>query len=405
MNILFIVDTDWLRKTYRLHYHHIAKYLSLSGHQVYVVDYDAHWQSRNNDRKVQFRTQKYVDETTSTQVFRPSIAKLPGLDRLTAQLSSVPLLEKLISKYSIDIIITGSITYALPTLLVSKYYHVPFIYFVIDFVSSGIFIPNPILRSLSRLFERRLCKKAAKIFVLTRGLKRHVLSFGIEEDKVKVIPTGVSTDVFRPDPDFNGIRDMYGLNGKMVVLYLGAIRKGYGLEKFIESFPFVKKEIPSCVYLLIGYSRPKEYVKQLTSLAKKFDDSSSIIFQGPCPYSKVPEIISASDICVVTLPHSDFAHSAFPIKLFEYMACAKPVVCTKLEGVKSVVDDSHVFFVDYDEKSIGDALVSLGRDKEKRETLGQLGRQFVEKNYDWSLIVDDFERLLADVMYEQNGML
>lgn len=398
MNILFIVDTDWLRKTYRLHYHHIAKYLSSRGHRVYVVDYDAHWQSRNNDRKIQFRTQKYVDETTLTQVFRPSIVKLRGLDRLSIQFSSVPLLKKLINKYSIDIIITGSITYALPTMLVSIYCRIPFIYYVIDSVSSEIFVPNRILRSLSRLFEKYLCIKAAQIFVLTLRLKQHILSFGIQEDKVKIIPTGVSTDVFRPDLNVDYIRKTYGLSDKTVVLYLGAIRKGFGLEKFIESFPFVKKEVPNCVYLLVGYSRPKEYVKWLMSMAKKFDDPNSIMFLGPRPYDKVPEIISASDICIVTLPPRSFAHKAFPIKLFEYMACGKPVVCTKLDGVMSVLTDLYIRFVNYNEKSIANKLISLAQNDMERENLGRLGRNFVKRNHDWSHIADIFEKGIYETL-------
>jgi len=84
-----------------------------------------------------------------------------------------------------------------------------------------------------------------------------------------------------------------------------------------------------------------------------------------------------------------------PIKMYEYMAAAKPVIATRLPGLVREFGDAHgVEYVDNPHQVVPTALrlAEAGRISD----LGKTARAFVSKN-DWEAIADEFERLLQGV--------
>ena len=88
MNILFIHEIDWLRKVV-FEIHTLSELLSLSGHQVYAIDYESMWVKDKPLDFGSFRTdlvngvaRAYPDASVSLR--RPGFIKIPGLSRLSA---------------------------------------------------------------------------------------------------------------------------------------------------------------------------------------------------------------------------------------------------------------------------------------------------------------------------------
>ena len=81
-----------------------------------------------------------------------------------------------------------------------------------------------------------------------------------------------------------------------------------------------------------------------------------------------------------------------PIKLYEYLAMAKPVVCTRLPGVlKEFGCDSGITYVDRPE----DVLVCIKQlNKSRIRDLKEDAMRFI-KNYSWGSIVSEFEEILV----------
>ena len=116
MRLLFSVDTDWIRRTYRLHYHYLAKHLSTRKHRIFVVDFNAHWSSEANNLPLS----GYFDKTTNANIYRPKHLYIEKFDRFTASITVLFLFIKLAIKEKIDIIVNGSIVYAVPVIIMSK---------------------------------------------------------------------------------------------------------------------------------------------------------------------------------------------------------------------------------------------------------------------------------------------
>ena len=50
-------------------------------------------------------------------------------------------------------------------------------------------------------------------------------------------------------------------------------------------------------------------------------------------YSDVPHYIAAADICLLPALLNKTMRDIVPIKLYEYLACGKPVIATRLPGI------------------------------------------------------------------------
>lgn len=82
--------------------------------------------------------------------------------------------------------------------------------------------------------------------------------------------------------------------------------------------------------------------------------------------------------------------------MYEYMACGKPVIATKLPGIMKEFGEEHgVIYVDKPEDALNKA-VELIENRTLHE-YGSKARGFVEK-YNWDDIVDEFERVLKGVV-------
>ena len=113
MNILFIHEVDWLRKVV-FEMHTLSELLSLSGHQVYVIDYESMWvkHKRLDFGTLRTKTLNRVARAyseASVCLRRPGFIKIPGLSRLSAAFSHYREIQKIIKEKDIDILILYSI--------------------------------------------------------------------------------------------------------------------------------------------------------------------------------------------------------------------------------------------------------------------------------------------------------
>ena len=87
-----------------------------------------------------------------------------------------------------------------------------------------------------------------------------------------------------------------------------------------------------------------------------------------------------------------------PIKIFEYLACGKPVLSTLLKGTMDLLpkEDFGIIYSPYD--SFVESLTDLLANTEKLEELGNKGLDYVIKNHDWNILADSllkkFENLV-----------
>jgi len=89
------------------------------------------------------------------------------------------------------------------------------------------------------------------------------------------------------------------------------------------------------------------------------------------------------------------AHHALPLKLFEYMACQRPVIASRSTGMEEIVGDKVLYATDVEEW--GAKIKHLYHQVELRQRLGEEGRGLVVANYDWDRLTSLLEEILLSV--------
>jgi glycosyltransferase involved in cell wall biosynthesis len=130
--------------------------------------------------------------------------------------------------------------------------------------------------------------------------------------------------------------------------------------------------------LIIGYGMHDN----LNSLVKKLKLEEHVVFPGMISHRDIPLYINASDVCVITRPKGVLGS---PLKVFEYMACSRPIILTKIEGLDDIEKYSAGILVNVNIREIADEIIRLLTNKNLRIKLGENGRKLVLKKYTWDI--------------------
>jgi glycosyltransferase involved in cell wall biosynthesis len=228
---------------------------------------------------------------------------------------------------------------------------------------------------------RKNIEKAEKVTVTADMLKR---TYNIPDTKCELIPNGVDTNLFR---NYGDTKEELGLNG-FVIGYVGVLREWVDLEPVFMALKDLDEEIKMVV---VGKEGKFD---ENVELAKKCGVSDRVTFTGMVHYSHVPKYISAMDVCLIPFKRNAISENALPLKLFEYMACERPIISTELPGIKAVAGNKVMYAAN--KKEYKEKIEELYKDEGLRYKLGEEGRQLVEENYDWEKIVGRMERILIE---------
>ena len=209
-------------------------------------------------------------------------------------------------------------------------------------------------------------------------------------ERVHVIPNGVDTERFQPQPPNPSLRRQLVLpDDAPVAGILAALRPEKNHEMFLEVAARVRREIPAAHFLLIGDGPRRPVLERLTA---QLGLSDAVHFLGTRP--DVPELLSLTDVVLLT-SHVE----ANPVSILEALAVGKPVVATRVGSVpQSVLDREVGYLVEPgDAATMAAHVVELFRQPKLAAALGAAGRQHVVANSSLERMVEGYEELLCDL--------
>ena len=161
-----------------------------------------------------------------------------------------------------------------------------------------------------RVMEEIAALSARLVVMSERGAEFLHDIYGISPEKIDYIPHGIP-DVPFEDPSFH--KDLFGVEGKIVLLSFGLISANKGIENVIEAMPAILENHPNVVYIILGKTHPQvlrnegeTYRLSLQRLAEEKGIESQVIFYNQfVSLEELVEFISAADIYVT--PYLDVA--------------------------------------------------------------------------------------------------
>ena len=107
---------------------------------------------------------------------------------------------------------------------------------------------------------------------------------------------------------------------------------------------------------------------------------------GYIPHKEVPEYINASNAGTALFhPTRRFVKTAYPIKLFEYMICGKPVLVSDLPAIRKIIDESKCGLLadPMDIVKVAESIEFMLEHPVETRAMGDAGRIAVQTKYNW----------------------
>lgn len=240
--------------------------------------------------------------------------------------------------------------------------------------------PRAFWRRFLPWLDRAALARSHRLVSLTEAFKAWVTRKGLRRaSEIAVIPDAYDPSVYFPvDPGV--ARAGLGLPPQApIVGYAGLTFAYRGLDTLVRAFSGVLQRHPGALLALVG-GRPHE-VAELKELARRCGiPPGSLIFPGQVPQRRAATYLNASDVLVI--PDTVTTMTASPLKLFEYMAVGKPIVCKDMPSLREILDDeSAVFFEAGNVEALASALGSV---LDEPESAGRLGEEALRRSAEYT---------------------
>jgi len=236
-----------------------------------------------------------------------------------------------------------------------------------------------VMHGLAQRIERWLCRSATRTVVVTAAMGRIFEQAGVPAGKLLVMPNGVDRARFHPGIDGRAVRRELGLEGAFVVGFVGWIRPWHGVDRLVDAVARLAPRRPELHLLLVGDGPATDALREQVRVRGIHD---RVHFTGPVPADAIPAHIAAMDVAV----QPDVTDYASPIKLFEYLALARPVIAPDKPNIGEVVehDVSALLFKPGDAGELSEAIQRLDAEPGLRERIAQRGAALIdERGYNW----------------------
>lgn len=260
---------------------------------------------------------------------------------------------------------------------------------------------SPLKLALIKWIDGINFARADRVIPLTRGLQRMLGErYGIPLDRTAVIASGSNVDLFKPE-ETAACRERLGLaRTGSCVGFLGSFYRYQGIETLIEAAPRILERFPGTRFLVVGdgaMRAPWQRSVVERGLERAF------LFPGRVPYTEAPHYINATDVCVA--PFLSSRGETSPLKLFDYLACGKPVVMSDIPSVRELIgEDRGVVAIPPESPgALADAVIGLLADEGRRRRLGENGRRFVVAEHSWERIAQQVAALCQEAIEARRG--
>jgi colanic acid biosynthesis glycosyl transferase WcaI len=250
------------------------------------------------------------------------------------------------------------------------------------------------LIGLAERLERFLYQGADALAVHSEGNRAHVVSKGAPPGRVHVIPNWIDLETVKPGPRYNGWRHSQDLDeAAFVVSFAGTMGFAQGIEEVVQAADRLR-QVPEVTFVLAGDG---VFKRQLQEQAEGMGLRNMRLLP-PQPADAYIKLLQASDACLVTL-HKDLKTPVIPGKLQSVMAAGRPVIlcANPASDARRMVEDAGcgLFVPAGDADGMAAAVLSLYRQRNVAEEMGQRGRRYAEREFDRQRCTQAYASLLA----------
>ena len=216
--------------------------------------------------------------------------------------------------------------------------------------------------------------------------------YGVNHQKVDIIPPGVDVHHFYPIPQ-DEAKDAIGIPAKdRMALFVGRIEPLKGVDTLIKAMAIVKQTCKSfrCPHYLVIIGGDPEgendslsaEMRRLQTLCQEMGLDEVVVFLGKRGQSTLPYYYSAAEVLVMPSHYESFGMVAL-----EAMACGTPVIASRVGGLAFLVKDGETgyFVPSQDPQALAERLRLLFVNHELRASFGANAAEYAQ-DFRWEVI-------------------
>ncbi len=351
MNILVVHETEYMKKVV-FEYQVIPELWASWGHNVYVVDFETDWERSSlfnlREKTRVLKNVKKSGKVKGVTLIRPGFIKLSVFDRLSTMVSHYRVIKQTIKDKKIDVIFLYSVpTNGYQTLRAARQTGTPVYFRLLDVLNQ--LVPSKMLSKPTFHLERYVYPRVNQLTAITPRLTKYAIKMGAKPETTSYLPSASDDDLFFPKKKDAKLMSELGLKTTdKVVCFAGTLYNFSGLDKVLEYFGKNLKKFPRVKFLVIGHGEQEERLKEIIA---KYDMEKKVIMTGFVQYEKLNDYLNLSDICINPFEINKTTDIIFPGKIYQYLACEKPVIATKLPGVVDIFKDNggknNIYYYNY----------------------------------------------------------
>jgi glycosyltransferase involved in cell wall biosynthesis len=233
----------------------------------------------------------------------------------------------------------------------------------------------------SRALETHCMRSADLVVTLGEAMREEIAGRGVPEDKIIIVPNGVSAEFLQPLPSGAELRSQLGIrDGEFAVGLVSSLVAHEGIGTLLEAVKILNDRGVPARALIVG-DGPERAALQRRAAELGLD----AIFTGRVPMSQVRSYHAVLDVFVVPRTPDRVCQLVTPLKPVEAMASGLPVVVSAVKALGEIVKDEVTGMQSppLDAGALADRLQVLLADPALRSELGENARAWVAQDRTW----------------------
>ena len=295
------------------------------------------------------------------------------------------------------------ITMAIPAIIIKKIKKIPMDMYILDLwpesLLSTVNIGSKKIKDIMFKFCKKIYKQADGIYITSKGFKKKLVSYGIEEEKITYLPQWAE-DIYK-DAVIEKDTELENLcKDKFNILFAGNVGKAQSIDTIINAAN-ICKENKSIQWIIVGDGSEKNICEQKV---KDLNLKENVIFLGRKPLQDMPKYYNVADALLVTLGNDELFKITVPAKVQSYMASGKPLLGAISGEGKGIIEESNCGLAceaeDYN-KLAQLAQQMYEMNIEERKMLGENGIKYFKENFDREILLKKINTLLTNEYKEK----
>jgi len=203
-----------------------------------------------------------------------------------------------------------------------------------------------------------------------------------------------SVTIFNFTNIYTNYRNLTLTEKKYDFIYCGGITESRGAIKILEATKIAKKTIPKIKVIYVGRYTPDSLKLKLQKFINDNDLKNNIELFPFVNYAEVSDFYNKSRVGLLTWLPVKALTIKMPIKIFEYMAFALPIIGSDFGHIKEYIDKDNCGIVvnPNNPEDISNAMITLLTDRSKYDLYSNNGRKVTLEKYKWDF---EFKRLIG----------